>query len=148
MSSRSCLILMRAVLMDSWADDTENSRCGVPGPNINTTIFCKTLHACVDEWQNQTASHILIALSLIHYAAIVVNEAVPCPIISQSRFFLFLVRDDPSSIAIQLGSSDLALLTYCCAHRVDTGNGFPLCESVRVRWTSFVKFQIIFVNNY
>ncbi len=31
---------------------------------LNTTMFCKVFHARVDEWQNQTTSHVLVTLSL------------------------------------------------------------------------------------
>jgi len=36
----------------------------------------------------------------------------------------------------------VAVPTCCCTHRVDARNGFPLCR--RLKWTSFVKFYIIY----
>jgi hypothetical protein len=39
LSSRSCRILRRAALMDSWADDTGNSRRGFAGPNQDCLIL-------------------------------------------------------------------------------------------------------------
>ena len=42
LSCRSCLILRRAVLMDSWADDTGNSRRGFAGPNQGCLIHATT----------------------------------------------------------------------------------------------------------
>ncbi len=52
----------------------------------------------------------------------------------------FLVHEDP----ILLSSVD----TYCCKYREDVGNTMIVFHSVRVRWISFVKFQILFVINY
>jgi hypothetical protein len=62
------------------------------------------------------------------------------------RFFVFWRIFFPSFL-VRVGILSSCPLSdvYCCTYREDVRNRF---HSVRVRWISFVKFQILFVINY
>ena len=80
--SRSFLILMFTVQMDSWSDDTGNSHRGFPGPNQIYLILPSSARLFMHVWMNDRTRLLVIYLSpsvCFTTTEIVVNEDVPCP---------------------------------------------------------------------
>ena len=123
LSCRSCLILRRATLMDSWADDAGNSRRGFAGPNQDCLILPCSVRLFMYVWMNGRTRLVVTYLqspapAFLHLVFLKNKRVVP--VFLRIFFPSFLVREDP----ILLSSGD----AYCCTYREDVGNRLPLCE--------------------
>jgi hypothetical protein len=88
--------------MDSWGDDAGNSRRGFAGPNQGCLILPCSARLFMHVWMNDRTRLLVTYLSpsaCLTTTVIVVNEAVPWPIISQSSKPILKFLPSPSLIS-------------------------------------------------
>ena len=91
--------------------------CSTQSSLLNRNILWKAPHTCADQWQNKTDSRILITLDLFNNSsAIVINETVHCPIMSQSSTPILTLECLPQNPSLSLAnraSLPVPLKTRC-----------------------------------